>query len=355
MFKNYAVLALLGLVSADQIPLLKRELTQDMLDSQQSLNDGDKIDIVNHNDSEYYVSINIGTPGQPIEVALDTTTSNVWALGTGCTLINGCRGKTVYKSKKSSTFKKNAKKIAIATDVNGIISNDKINIGGVNSQMDFAEIGKPPKGHFADSKVTGVIGLGFPDAIVGGIEKTFMDQVDSDDQSFEIMIAKNPAQSYLTIPAPKKASNGQDTHYVTERKYWALHADYIQNGSEAKILTPKTKVILDTSSSLIHGPKEVMGPLIASITVSEDCSNVDSLPALKFALDGMPYTLWGSDYVQKVDGKCQLGVKATDATDNYIHLGTQFIAKVSPVTFDYGRGYVKFTRPMESADVEFIM
>jgi len=64
--------------------------------------------------------------------------------------------------------------------------------------MDFAEIGKPPKGHFADSKVTGVIGLAFPDAIVAGIEKTFMDQIDSEEQSFEISIAKNP-DHYVAI------------------------------------------------------------------------------------------------------------------------------------------------------------
>lgn len=160
------------------------------------------------------MKVNMGTPGQPIEVALDTTTSNVWVLGKGCTLLNGCRGKTTFKSKKSSTFKKNGAKITIADDVKGIISNDKVNLGGVNSQMDFAEISKPPKGHFADDKVTGVIGLAFPDAIVGDIEKTFMDQVDSDDQSFEISIAKNPEKSYLTIPAPAQASNGQDTHYV---------------------------------------------------------------------------------------------------------------------------------------------
>jgi hypothetical protein len=104
---------------------------------------------------------------------------------------------------------------------------------------------------------------------------------------------------------------------------------------------------------MIHGPKEVMAPLIDGITVSEDCSNLDTLPSLTFALDGLKYTLWGSDYVQKVDGKCQLGVKATDATDRYIHLGTQFISKVSPVTFDYGRGFVKFTRPAES-DIDFL-
>jgi hypothetical protein len=291
MFKNLAVLALLGHVSADQIPLKKRELTQGMLDSQLNLKDGEKIDIINYNDSEYYVSINVGTPGQPIEVALDTTSSNVWALGSGCTLLNGCKGKTVYKHKSSSTYKKNGKKIAIASDINGVISNDKINLGGVNAQMDFAEIGKPPKGHFADSKVTGVIGLAFPDAIVAGIEKTFMDQIDSEEQSFEISIAKNPDQSYLTIPAPVKESNGQDTHYVNERKYWSLHADYIQQGQEHKILTPKHRLVLDTSSSLIHGPKDIMGPLVDGLSVKEDCSDVESLPPLHFALDGAKYTL----------------------------------------------------------------
>lgn len=317
------------------------------------LKDGDKIDIINHNDSEYYVNINLGTPGQPIEVALDTTTSNVWVLGSGCTLLNGCKGKTVYNSKKSSPFKKNGKKITIADDVKGIVSNDKVNLGGVNSQMDFAEIGKPPKGNFADSKVTGVIGLAFPDAIIGDIEKTFMDQVDSDDQSFEINIAKSPDQSYLTIPAPAQASNHQDTHYVQERHYWAIRGDYMQQGTQPKVLIPKHKLIFDTSSSLIHGPKEVMGPIVDGLSVKEDCSDVESLPAISFAIDGAKYSLNGEDYVQKVDGKCQLGVKATDATDNYIHLGTQFITKVSPMTFDYGRGFVRLTRATED-DVEFL-
>jgi hypothetical protein len=97
-----------------------------------------------------------------------------------------------------------------------------------------------------------------------------------------------------------------------------------------------------------------MGHIVDGLSVKEDCSDVGSLPTITFAIDGAKYTLEGQDYVLKVDGKCQLGVKATDATDNYIHLGAQFIAKVSPMTFDYGRGLVRLTRTTENGDVEFI-
>jgi len=248
----------------------------------------------NYNDSEFYVDINIGTPGQKIKVVPDTASSNTWVLGSGCTFFNGCRGKTVYKSKSSSTFKKNASKITIAEEVKGIISNDVVNLGGVNSQMDFAEIGKPAKNFFADGSVTGVLGLGFPAAIIGGIEKTFMDQVDSDDKSFELNLHKNHDESYLKIPGKDFGeSNGHDTHYIVEKHYWGIHIDYLQKDTEHKILTSKYLVTLDSSSSLIHGPKEVISPLIAGIEVAADCSNIDSLPSLHIALDGQAYTLTG--------------------------------------------------------------
>lgn len=133
MFKNLAVLALLGLVSADKIAIQKKELTQEMFENQVNALGDSKVVIKNNNDSEYYIDINIGTPAQKITVVPDTASSNLWVLGSGCTIFNGCRGLTVYKSKSSSTFKKNGKKIAIASDINGIVSNDKVNLGGVNS------------------------------------------------------------------------------------------------------------------------------------------------------------------------------------------------------------------------------
>jgi hypothetical protein len=347
MFKNSAVLALLGLVSADQIPLGKRNLTRPMFESQMSMVNGTQVDIIDHNDSEYYVNINIGTPGQPIEVVPSTIHSNTWVLGSGCTILNGCRGKTVYSSKKSSTYKKNGKKISLASDISGIISNDKVTLGGANAQMDFAEIGKPPKNKFEDSKVTGILGLGFDAGIIGDITSTFLDDVDVE-ESFELYLAKSPEKSYMTIPSGPQVYNSMDTHFVVEKNYWALHVDYVEQGTAKKILTPSYKVVLDSTSSLIHGPKSVMGPLIDGISVAADCSNIDSLPDLHFAIDAAPYTLSGADYVQKVDGKCQMAVVATEATDSYIFLGTPFIIKHSPINFNYEKGYVQFTtHPIE--------
>lgn len=60
MFKSLAVLSL---VTADQIALQKRELTQKMFDNQVLALGDSKVIIKNYNDSEYYVDINIGTPG----------------------------------------------------------------------------------------------------------------------------------------------------------------------------------------------------------------------------------------------------------------------------------------------------
>lgn len=60
MFKSLAVLSL---VTADQIALQKRELTQEMFDNQVLALGDSKVIIKNYNDSEYYVDINIGTPG----------------------------------------------------------------------------------------------------------------------------------------------------------------------------------------------------------------------------------------------------------------------------------------------------
>jgi len=210
-----------------------------------------------------------------------------------------------------------------------------------------------------------VLGLAFGPKIVGGIDNTFMDLIDGDDKSFMLSLHKNPDESYMVIPGKDFSdilNNAVDTHHLAEKSGWSLELDYLQQGAQPKILSPGFMAQLETSTSLISGPKSVIGPLIDGITVNPDCSGLDTLPDIHFAIDGLSYSLSGEDYVTKVtDTKkkttsCQLGIVATDASDKYIHLGTQFITKVSPVYFNYDGGYVQFTRKMaeESAGDEFV-
>lgn len=87
-----------------------------------------------------------------------------------------------------------------------------------------------------------------------------------------------------------------------------------------------------------------MDPFIEGITVNSDCSGLDTLPTLTWAIDGTPYTLDGSDYVIKTqDGKCELGVKSVDMAegDNYIALGAPFIRKY-PTYFNLNDNTVSF-------------
>ena len=254
-------MALLGHISADQIALKMKELTSEMFENQVSTLLGESVDLKNYNDAEYYIDINIGTPGQKITVVPDTASGNVWVLGSACGIFEGCRTKTVYKSKNSSTFKKDGSKIQIVEgQIEGIKSDDVIAVGDATSTMKFAEINKPPKDYFGDSTVTGVLGLAFSEAAVGGIDSTFMDNLDGDDKSFMINLHKNPEKSYMVIPGKDFGDdeNAIDTHHLAEKKMWAMSIDYVQQGDMTKILTPDNLATLETSSSLISGPTHVI-------------------------------------------------------------------------------------------------
>lgn len=52
-----------------------------------------------------------------------------------------------------------------------------------------------------------------------------------------------------------------DTHKVVEQKYWALELDSVAQGSK-KIDASKYKAVIDSGTSLLVGPKELVDPLI---------------------------------------------------------------------------------------------
>jgi len=155
------------------------------------------------------------------------------------------------------------------------------------------------------------------------------------DKSFSFVLKNNPEQSYITMPGYDEqlvGSNQFTFHNVVEQRYYSLKLDSISQGSN-KTSTTGYKAVIDSGTSVIVGPKTLVDPLIAGITVNDDCSGVEQLPNLTFEIDGLDYVLTPNDYVltvvQGTDKECVMGVIAGDFPPNfnYFILGDSFMRR----------------------------
>lgn len=100
-------------------------------------------------------------------------------------------------------------------------------------------------------------------------------------------------------------------HDVIEKRYFSLKLDSVAQGDK-KTPADGYKAVIDSGTSVIVGPSELVDPMIEGITVNEDCSNINDLPNLTWTIDGIDYTLTSYDYVLQVtDGDeraCVLGI-----------------------------------------------
>merc|ERR1740121_917757 len=72
--------------------------------------------------------------------------------------------------------------------------------------------------------------------------------------------------------------------------------------------------IVDTGTSLLAGPTDIVNAFIDKLNVSSDCSNFDSLPDIGFIIGGRTLTLTPEDYVD-ISGPhdCGLSLMSQDS------------------------------------------
>jgi len=166
--------------------------------------------------------------------------------------------------------------------------------------MGFGEITSVSGISFLASKMCGILGFGYKSISVDKLD-TFMDlESTTTNKTFSMYMHSNPAKSYMMIPGWDKDANTIDTHTVSEQKYWALNLKGVAQGTKSIKVADNLMAVIDSGTSLLVGPKEIVDPLIAGITVKSDCSGLDSLPDISFTIDATTYTLSSTDYVLKV-------------------------------------------------------
>merc|ERR1719373_670076 len=132
---------------------------------------------------------------------------------------------------------------------------------------------------------------------------------------------------------------------LTSETYWEVSLDAMKFGDKAVVSSPQ-KAIIDSGTSLLAGPKDVVDALAQQIGATSimgkeyviDCSKKASLPALSVTLGGKEFTLTADDYVLQVSSQCLFaftGIDVPPPRGPLWIMGDVFMRKYYCV-FDYG-------------------
>jgi len=300
--------------------------------------------------AQYYVDVEVGTPGQKFTVVPDTGSSNLWVYGHSCKALP-CWYHSKFDDSKSSSFVKDGRDFEIqygSGSVKGVVGNDTVKLGDEFGNMSFGLINKVKGVSFDASAMSGILGLAYDTISVDGLP-TFEDVDNLTDKSFSMYLHNNPEDSYMVMPGWDNDNYETiDKHAVVEEKYWALQLKSLKNG-DTVIDASKYKGVIDSGTSVLVGPNELVTPLTEGITVNPDCSGVEDLPTISFTLDDTEYPLAPEDYVLKMTSligkktECVLGIMGADFPEgfNYFIMGDVFMRRY-PTLFNLNDNTVSF-------------
>ena len=355
MFKFTA--ALIAAVNAGKIPLHKAELSAADIEAQRMFYEyhaeeilGGSLPVKDYMNTQYFVTVQVGTPAQEFTVVPDTGSSNLWMYSHSCYSI-ACLRHNRFNSSKSSTYQKDGQDFNIeygSGGVSGTTGKDTVTMGDATAElMTFGEIKKTSGAMFLVSQLDGILGLAYPTISVDKLP-VFIEDSNLTDHSFSFYLHNNPDQSYMMIPGIDEDAKFEkiQTHAVKQQGYWALNLTGLKQGDK-EIAVDNIMGVIDSGTSLIAGPKSIVDPLIDGLTVDKKCAGIESLPDITFKLDDHEYVLTYNDYVLKVGSdsapQCILGIQSIDAPEgfNYIIMGDVFM-RPYPTHFDYDKNEVTF-------------
>jgi hypothetical protein len=94
--------------------------------------------------------------------------------------------------------------------------------------------------------------------------------------------------------------------------YWEVTIEDIALDDEKKKLCEGCRVAVDTGTSLLAGPSDIVAQINKVLQVDRSCKNFNSLPTLGFVISGKVLHLYPEDYVEKMNGNCKMALMEVD-------------------------------------------
>lgn len=277
--------------------------------------------------SEYYGKIHLGTPPQEFQVVFDTGSGNLLIPSKQCK-DEACTSHKRFDAGVSSTAvdiafadkpdravdsggDRDVVTITFGTgEITGVFVKDHICIGNICTHGNFVLATEESDEPFCFVPFDGIFGLSLPqmseaphfnvldDMIRDGALKSNSFSVffgATDDEPSEI--------SFGEIRGERMAS-GLFWIPVSDPGYWQVEmADITIANEQQNLCKGDCQVAVDTGTSLMAGPTEIVNTLIKKLNVANDCSNFDTLPVLGFVVGDHILNLTPEDYIDKGEGK----------------------------------------------------
>ncbi|XP_039195892.1 gastricsin-like [Crotalus tigris] len=288
--------------------------------------------LANYMDMSYYGEISIGTPPQNFMVLFDTGSSNLWVPSIYCQS-QTCSNHALFNPSQSSTYSSNGQTFSIqygSGSLSGVFGYDTVTIQGIPiTNQEFGLSETEPGTAFLYARFDGILGLAYPSLSSGGATTVMQGLIQEnliDAPVFSFYLSQQPSSqnggSLIFGGVDSNLYNGQIYWTpVTQDLYWQIAIDgFMVNNQVTNWCSQGCQAIVDTGTSLLTVPGQFFQELMQSIGAQENnngafvvsCNNVQYMPTITFAINGVYFPLSPSAYVlQYSNNNCQIGMMPT--------------------------------------------
>lgn len=277
--------------------------------------------------TQYYGVVQVGTPRQEFRVVFDTGSGQLVIPGAKCD-DGACVSHRRFTSENSTSAvqigwaddptkpmadgdDRDTKSLSLmSADVSGEFVRDKVCVGtkdevcGVANFVSLLEENDEP---FAGLAFDGVLGLAptSPDAKEFNVLKALLGNRKGGSAVFGLYLAGTEGE--LTFGGYRKERMAEELFWVPVTTFgaWQIQVDDITLDGKPANLCPQggCEAAVDTGSSLVLAPGNMLARIMGKIDPGEDCSK--KLPKLGFMVKGHLLELNGEDYLENTDDGCE--------------------------------------------------
>lgn len=229
-------------------------------------------------DASYSSQVSIGTPAQTFQIILDTGSSDLWVEDSKCAACEGDK----YDETKSSTFKANNANFSISYgsgDAEGRLATDTVAMGGQSvTEQTFAIVDSTTP-NLISASLSGIMGLAFPALAYSKATPWWQNASGSWGEKLFAFYMKR----YRDVEGAQKteADGGLatfgyldssiytgDVTYVdvaSNPQYWQIPMASVSMQGTTVDLGSSNQVAVDTGTTLIGGPADIVKAIYAAI------------------------------------------------------------------------------------------